>query len=486
MEIADLFANMGGQDLTPEEKKRAIKWGLLNMGAGMLANNRGNYGDFSPALGAGLSQGLLGYQAQLGREEAGAASRAKKEAQQKLFQSAVRPSIPGIAPQPEVPTQYKVGDLNFNSPQEAEQYILGQGTDKQGLGAAMYNEMGGTKQLPQGTDFSQYTMPPYMPLTLDPKMQVNTIPGKPGVPGVPEQQGGFDKQAFMMNALKMPEAGYSDAALKALLENNSGVEPKLVTVYENGVPVQKWVRPGESSGVSIGLGKPEDDPAKTALIQMMREGNIDPKSTRGQKIINDWITKQTTHAPAPSANASIGKIDNYIPASEAAQAEFMKGARTTYDSLKSAPVMIANIEKAKALVPEARMFTGSLGNQKLAAVKLMRTLGMPIATSNVQSAEELRTRMFYTIMENLKKMDAQPSEMQQTMMMEALGNLGTDPSSIASVLDIMGESLRGKVQIHNMEMQGAIKNGVKFPYNPVINLPEAQTNKQGKPSVTNW
>jgi len=100
-------------------------------------------------------------------------------------------------------------------------------------------------------------MPPYMPLTLDPTMQVNQIPGKPAQPGQAGQQGGFDPNAFMMGALQNPEAGLSDVALKAMLSKGDVTKPELVTVYENGQPVQKWVRPGEATGVQIGLGKPD-------------------------------------------------------------------------------------------------------------------------------------------------------------------------------------------------------------------------------------
>lgn len=44
---------------TPEDEERARNFGLLGAGLGILANNRGNYGAFGPAIGAG---GLLGMQ----------------------------------------------------------------------------------------------------------------------------------------------------------------------------------------------------------------------------------------------------------------------------------------------------------------------------------------------------------------------------------------------------------------------------------------
>ena len=76
------------------------------------------------------------------------------------------------------------------------------------------------------------------------------------------------------------------------------------------------------------------------------------------------------------------------------------------------------------------------------------------------------------IMDNLKKMDAQPSQQQQAAMKQALGNLGTDPNAMNAVLDVFGDIVRGKVDIHNTEVMGAEARGVKFPYNPVIKLKE--------------
>jgi hypothetical protein len=45
------------------ETNQAQAQGLLSLGAGILANNRGNYGAFGPAMGAGLQQGLQGFNA---------------------------------------------------------------------------------------------------------------------------------------------------------------------------------------------------------------------------------------------------------------------------------------------------------------------------------------------------------------------------------------------------------------------------------------
>ena len=175
----------------------------------------------------------------------------------------------------------------------------------------------------------------------------------------------------------------------------------------------------------------------------------------------------------PKGPASIINVNTQTTASEEAQKEFMKSSRVTYDQLKQAPTVLENIEKAKALVPTAKGFMGTGGETMLEAAKFMNNrLGTSIDTAGIKSAEELNSRLFMGIMDNLKKMDAQPSQTQQAAMKQALGNLGTDPNAMNAVLDVFGDIVRGKVDIHNTEVTGAEARGVKFPYNPVIKLKE--------------
>lgn len=196
---------------------------------------------------------------------------------------------------------------------------------------------------------------------------------------------------------------------------------------------------------------------------------------------NGLITQPQPSATAPTGYtqatpkgpASIINVNTQTTASEEAQKQFMQSSRITYDQLKHAPTVLENIEKAKALVPIAKGFMGTGGETMLEAAKFMNNrLGTSIDTAGIKSAEELNSRLFMGIMDNLKKMDAQPSQQQQAAMKQALGNLGTDPNAMNAVLDVFGDIVRGKVDIHNTEVMGAEARGVKFPYNPVIKLKE--------------
>jgi hypothetical protein len=165
-------------------------------------------------------------------------------------------------------------------------------------------------------------------------------------------------------------------------------------------------------------------------------------------------------------------VNAYAPASEEAQRDFIKSTRVTYDQLKQAPSFLKNIEAAKALIPGAKGFMGTGGETLLEATKFLNNrLGMSISTEGVKNAEELRSRIFFNIMDNLKKMDAQPSQQQQEVMRESLGKLGTDPTALPEVLDAFADVIKDKVSLHNEEVAGAVARGVKFPYDPTIKLP---------------
>lgn len=178
-------------------------------------------------------------------------------------------------------------------------------------------------------------------------------------------------------------------------------------------------------------------------------------------------------APGPTVS-----VNTQLPASEEAQKEFMKEMRQTYGSLKQAPTVLQNIEDAKKLVPQAQGFMGAGGESMLQAASFLNNrLGTNIDTEGVKSAEELRSRLFLGILDNLKKLDSQPSQQQQAALQVALGSIGTDPNALPAVLDVFGETVRQKVDLYNEEAVSAEARGVKFPYKPTIALKPRNANQ---------
>jgi hypothetical protein len=205
------------------------------------------------------------------------------------------------------------------------------------------------------------------------------------------------------------------------------------------------------------------------LARLMSEMNALPPSDPRRAMYQSIINKEITHAP--QAQGATVKINTQLPASEEAQKEFMKEMRQTFSALKQAPTVLSNMEAAKKLFPADKGFMGPGGEPLLKAASFLNNrLGTNIDTKGVENAEELRSRLFFGILDNLKKLDSQPTQQQQDTLRVALGSIGTDPTALPRVLDAFGNSIREKVDLYNQEVTGAEERGVKFPYKPTITL----------------
>lgn len=188
---------------------------------------------------------------------------------------------------------------------------------------------------------------------------------------------------------------------------------------------------------------------------------------------NRALVENTNTVNLPDTSAKTATIE--------AAKKFMDTTSDSFKQLQAVPSLLRNIDEAKALVPKAKAFMGTGGETLLEAAKFLNNrMGAKINTEGVKSAEELRTRIFFNIMENLKKLDAQPSQMQQQIMMDSLGKLGTDPTAMNGILDAYGDILRDKVTSHNDIVGRAKKAGTVFPFDPTIDLPDARSMKQAE------
>ena len=180
---------------------------------------------------------------------------------------------------------------------------------------------------------------------------------------------------------------------------------------------------------------------------------------------------------ARRAGAASTRIQNFTPASETAQTEFIKEFRDTYKQLKTAPTDIANLRRAAELSKtEGRKYMGTGGEAFLSAAKFLKNrLGIDVNEKAIADAEEARTVLFQNVLNNLRKLDAQPSQQQQFIMQQALGSLDTDPDALARVVQVYEDVIRGRVEQHNREfaeMKANPKLANAFPYSLEIKLPE--------------
>jgi hypothetical protein len=100
----------------------------------------------------------------------------------------------------------------------------------------------------------------------------------------PELPSQFDPTAYKGAMLEqLAQRGMPEEALKYAPKDSEN-KPQLVTVYgEDGRPMQKWMRPGESTGVDIGMGKPEGESYKERTISPDGQTYIKQSSNDGGK-----------------------------------------------------------------------------------------------------------------------------------------------------------------------------------------------------------
>lgn len=243
-----------------------------------------------------------------------------------------------------------------------------------------------------------------------------------------------------------------------------------VTSHPEGRAALEFVRPKpkevDVSGKKIFIDENPNSPSFGKEIITGQAVQPFPADVEEQK-------KRLAAAGKPSVDV---KVAAFTPASEAAQKQFMDETAKERAALRNAPDTLANLDRARTLISGAKGFMGTGGDPLLRAASFLNNrLGFTIDTKGVADATELRTRLFDGILDNLKRLDSQPSQEQQRVMQEALGTLGTDPLALPRILDKIEESVRGRVSRYNKDVTDAENRGVKFPYKPQIDIPPPKT-----------
>jgi len=104
--------------------------------------------------------------------------------------------------------------------------------------------------------------------------------------------------------------------------------------------------------------------------------------------------------------------------------------------------------------------------------RLGTNINVKDANGNLASAREIEARLFQGILENLKKMDSQPTQAQQQALKDAIGQLQTEPDALARLVDAFSEPFIAKVKMHNDFVDKAIKRGDVRAEDYRIKLPE--------------
>ena len=226
-------------------------------------------------------------------------------------------------------------------------------------------------------------------------------------------------------------------------------------------------------GDVIATGKPKThELASEIKIALALNPNL-PRNPDEWTVQDAQVAAQTIErhkkASAPNMTA-ITNVQAFEPFANKVQSKLGEGLVENYQSLKNIPTQIKSLEKAAELAPKS--FAGSMAEQKLATVKFFNNnLGTNIAPEKVKNTEELRSALFTNVMENLKKLDASPSQQQQQILQQSMGSIGTDPNAIPRVVEVYKQILVDKAMQHNLQVKQAQEGPAKLQYPYDISIP---------------
>lgn len=182
-------------------------------------------------------------------------------------------------------------------------------------------------------------------------------------------------------------------------------------------------------------------------------------------------------AGAPSMTA-INNVQAFEPFANKVQGEMGSALVKNFETLQSIPQTLQALNSAKANLAKAGNFVGSGAETKLAVAKFFNNnLGTSIDPTGVKNTEALQSALFYNVMDNLKKMDASPSQQQQKTMQDAFGRITTDKNALPMIIDFYQNQVVSKANEHNRRVEGAANGPSKivFPYDIRVNLPKDAT-----------
>jgi hypothetical protein len=174
-------------------------------------------------------------------------------------------------------------------------------------------------------------------------------------------------------------------------------------------------------------------------------------------------------AGAPSMTA-ITNVQAFEPFKSKVQGQMGETLVKNFETLQNIPTAIRTLDRAAELAPQS--FAGSFGEQKLELAKFFNNnLGTNINPNKVANTEELRSALFTNVMENLKKLDASPSQEQQRVLQQSMGSIATDPNALPRVINTYKQILIDKAESHNKKVQQAISGPAKMEFPFDIRIP---------------
>ena len=242
-------------------------------------------------------------------------------------------------------------------------------------------------------------------------------------------------------------------------------KPKFLTVAEGGRVFN------ESTGEEA-FSNPKTDKPPSAIQEYQFA------KTQGYKGTYEQWDRESKKAGA-GTTTSITNVNAFEPFKNKVQGEMGTTLVKNFETLQNIPQSLQALSAAKANLAQAGNFVGSGADTKLAVAKFFNNnLGTSIDPNGVKNTEALQSALFYNVMDNLKKMDASPSQQQQKTMQDAFGRITTDPAALPMIIDFYKNQLVSKAREHNRRVKETTTgpSGMQFPYDISIPIPDERVN----------
>ena len=144
---------------------------------------------------------------------------------------------------------------------------------------------------------------------------------------------------------------------------------------------------------------------------------------------------------------------------------------------------LANVEAVRQAIPGARGMMGTGATALTATANFLKNrLGVQFdadALGALTDTAKIGSLLFQAVVDNLKSLDAAPSQSQQAAMQEAFGRISTDPDALYKVMDVYETAIRNKVASHNSRVDRASEGINKQFFR--IDLPPKETPPEAPP-----
>jgi hypothetical protein len=370
-----------------------------------------------------------------------------------------------------------------------EQQILGSTPELQDVGRqrklAELLMSQGTQQ-PQGQMISGYYVAPSLAQQLNPIANIlagQAVGERADTKQVQMADALRKKQAMQIQQYGELEAKDKSAALRFALSSDNPTLREIAKEELKGVKLSKgdiFSRTSLGGGVTKMEGAPD---LPTSIQEAISLGQLPANPTTWNPQQAAYARQLVLESKGAGANRQFLNIQNQLPFNEQIQQEMGKDLIKEYSNLKSIPSQVQNLDKVEKLAASPA-YLGSGAEAKLAITKFFNNnLNTNINADKVANTEEMRSALFQSTMENLKKVDAQPSQMQQQIMQQAFGTIGTDPSAIPKIVAVYKDILISKANEHNARVkqseEGPAK--IKYAYDITVKVPEPKA-----PPTSSW